>query len=99
RHRSLDSVFAAAEQFPLQQFYLMPWLWEFVAQHRREVVTGRSRLAWLYRWYFFLVFAVMFHVVLLSLVRWGRRGLIHSFYRRIMHRAVVKRWKVVDTSQ
>ena len=99
RHRSLDSVLAAVEQFPLQQFFLMPWLWEFIAQHRREVTAPRSRLAWLYRIYFFLAFDIGLHLVVRSLVDFGRRRWVHGFFRRILPWTVVKRWRVVAKSQ
>ena len=99
RHRSLDDVIAAAERFPLQQFFLIPWLWEFIAQHRREVSGPRSRLAGLYRWYVYLVFDITFHLVILSLLQCGRRALVHGFFRRVLSLTVVKRWRVVDKSQ
>jgi FAD/FMN-containing dehydrogenase len=99
RHRSLDSVLVAAEQFPLQQFYLIPWLWEFIAQHRREVMTPRSRFAWLYHWYFFFVFDITFHFIVQLLIRSGRRALVHGFFRRVLPWTVMKHWQVVDKSQ
>jgi len=99
RYQRLDDVLAAEEQFPLQQFFLIPWLWAFLVQHRREVATRRSALATLYRCYFFLVFDVGLHLVLLPLVRWGRRGLVRRFFRRMLPWTVVQRQRVVDRSQ
>ena len=99
RHSSLESVLAAEGEHPLQQFYLIPWSWDFYGQHRREVTTTRSWLASLYRLYFFLTFDLGLHLVILALVqlirtRWG----VRFFYRWIMPWTVVRGWKVVDNS-
>ena len=60
---------AAETDFPLQQFYLIPWLWQYFVQHRREVSAKRSGLATLYRWYFYLILDVAFHLIVLLLAR------------------------------
>ena len=99
RHTTLDSVLAAESEHPLQQFYLIPWLWHFYGQHRREVAAPRSWLAPLYRLYFFLTFDLGMHLVLLLLTRWLRtkRG-VKFFFRRLMPWTVVRGWKVTDKS-
>lgn len=100
RHEKLDEVLAAETNYPLQQFYLIPWLWQFFAQHRREVEEKRSKLAVLYRWYFFLGIDVAFHLIVLLLSRCLRsRYCIRFFFRRIAPWVVIQRWKVVDKSQ
>jgi FAD/FMN-containing dehydrogenase len=98
RHRTLDEVLAAAERFPLQQFFLMPWLWQYVTQHRREVAAPRSWLATLYRCYFFLMFDVGLHLVILTLVWLRRRRLVHGFFRYLVRWTLIQRWPVVDKS-
>ncbi|MFP6678359.1 MAG: FAD-binding protein, partial [Pirellulaceae bacterium] len=49
-----EDVLAAEEAYPLQQFFLVPFLWKYLTQHRREVATRRSFLAPLYGLYWFL---------------------------------------------
>ena len=100
RYSSADQVLAAEGDYPLQQFFLIPWSWEFFAQHRREVTDRRSRLATLYRWYFFVVFDIAFHLIvrLMSRVLRGRWP-VRFFYRWIAPLTVIRKWKVVDKSQ
>lgn len=99
RHATLDGVLAIESGHPLQQFYLIPWTWDFYGQHRRETEAPRSWLAPLYRLYFFLTFDVGLHLVLLFLSRWlkSRRG-VKFFYRWLMPWTVVRGWRVVDKS-
>ena len=68
-YRCLADVIEAEREFPLQQFYLVPWRWTYFAQHRRETKLPRSKLASLYHWYRFLVFDVAMHCLILFLVR------------------------------
>src|SRR5690606_34545146 len=51
RYETLEEVIAAEEEYPLQQFFLLPWSWSYLAQHRRETGEARSRLAPVYRAY------------------------------------------------
>jgi FAD/FMN-containing dehydrogenase len=99
-HATLDEVLAAEEEFPLQQFYLVPWRWTYLGQHRRESSAPRSRWAWLYRWYWLLGIDVVMHLVILLQVRIIRsRWLIKTFSKRASSVAVVPNWRVVDRSQ
>ena len=99
-YNGLDEVLAAENDYPLQQFYLFPWLWQYFVQHRREVSAQHSGLATLYRWYWFLVFDVAFHLIVLLLARGLRsRRCIQFFFRHIAPRTVIQHWKVVDKSQ
>ena len=41
QYDSLESVLAREEDYPLQQFYLLPWPWQYMAQHRRETPHSR----------------------------------------------------------
>jgi len=95
-----EDVLAAEEDYPLQHFFLMPFLWRFLAQHRREVESRRSLLAPLYQVYWLLGIDVGLHLVLLTLTRVLRsRRLIRFFYRRVIPVTIVRGWKVVDKSQ
>lgn len=100
RYTSIEDVLAAEVDYPLQQFYLMPWLWQYFVHHRREVSKPRGGWASLYRWYFFVTFDVMLHVNLLLLVRILRSPrAIKFFYRYLAPRTVIENWAVVDKSQ
>jgi FAD/FMN-containing dehydrogenase len=96
----LDEVLAAEQEFPLQQFYLLPWRWRWMAQHRRESAAPRSWLAGLYRLYWFLVIDLGLHLALLLLVRCLRAAsLVRAFYRWLVPVAILRGWRVVDRSQ
>lgn len=100
RYTELDDVLAAEEQYPIQQFYLVPWSWTYFAQHRREVQTSRSRLAWLYRLWCFLNLDLGTHLCLITLSQYlkGRRW-THVFFQYVLPHAIIRNWKVVDWSQ
>jgi L-gulono-1,4-lactone dehydrogenase len=99
-YQSLDEVLAAEEEFPRQQFYLIPWRWTWLAQHRREVPGPRSLLAPLYRAYWFTFIDLGLHLVLLVLVRLLRSpALVRVFYRWLVMLTVIRGWRVVDRSQ
>ncbi len=95
-----DDVLAAEATYPLQQFFLMPWSWQFLVQHRREVTAPRSRLAWLYRMYWFTTIDLGLNLAILLLVRvLGSRRLLRFCLRQVFPRFVVRGWQVVDRSQ
>ena len=99
RYQTLDGVLAGESEHPLQQFFLIPWSWDFYGQHRREVAAPRSWLAPLYRLYFFLTFDLALHVVIVTLVQWLRtRWGVRCFYRNLMPWTVLRGWKVIDKS-
>jgi hypothetical protein len=99
RYDDLQSVLAKEDEFPLQQFYLMPWLWRFFAQHRRETTQPRGGWAALYRLYFFLQFDVGLHLLVLLTVRVFRSRRIARFlFQQVAPRLVVQNWKVIDES-
>lgn len=99
KYRNIDDVLTAEDSFPLQQFFFVPWLWKYFAQHRREAPTSRSLRAGLYRAYFFCTFDLAFHLVLLMLTRLFRsRSLVRFFYRVIMPLTVIRGWRVIDRS-
>jgi FAD/FMN-containing dehydrogenase len=98
-YRTLDPVLAAEREFPLQQFFLVPWRWTFMAQHRRENVLPRSALAWLYRAYWFLFIDVGLHLLVLFTVRLAASWRFVQFlYRHIIPRTVIRGWRVTDES-
>jgi len=99
QYDDLESVVAREEEFPLQQFFLMPWWWRYFAQHRRETEKPRSWLAPLYRLYFFLQFDIGLHLMVRFVVRQLRSpALTRWMFRRITPLLVIRNWKVVDDS-
>jgi len=97
RHDSLASVLAAEKDFPLQQFFLMPWSWHLYAQHRVETEQPRSRLAGLYRVYWHLFIDWCLHLIVFSLVKIVRiPAMIRSFYCLLLPLVFVRNWKVTD---
>lgn len=100
KYDSLNEVLAGEEEYPLQQFYLMPWTWKFFAQHRRETTAPRGGWTTLYRWYFYLSFDICLHLIILFLARILRSPRITKFFlRHIAPRTVIKNWTVIDKSQ
>lgn len=98
RYDSLTQVLQQETAYPLQQFFLVPWRWDFFAQQRREVNQPRSPLAWLYRLYWRAGMDVGFHYIILTLVRLLPRRCTKWFYRWVMPLLVPQGWKVVDRS-
>jgi FAD/FMN-containing dehydrogenase len=100
QYQTLDEVLAAEEQYPLQQFFLIPWRWTYLAQHRREVPGPRSLLAPLYRAYWFTTLDIGLHLLLQILVKVLRSpALIRAFFRWLALWTVIRGWRVVDRSQ
>ncbi|MFO1066621.1 MAG: D-arabinono-1,4-lactone oxidase [Pirellulales bacterium] len=99
RYASLDETLEQEIRHPLQQFYYIPWSWDFYAQHRFETESARSALAALYRLYFFLTFDLGLHLALIPMVRWFRlKSFTKFFFRKLLPWTVVKRWRVRDWS-
>ena len=100
QYATLDDVLSKETDYPLQQFYLMPWHWNYIAQHRRETANQIGGWARLYRWYFFLAFDITLHLIILFMVRVLRSSAAVRFYfRYVAPRLVVRNWRVVDKSQ
>lgn len=98
RYDDLGDVLAAEETYPLQQFYLAPWRWDYFAHHRREVTASRSSLAFLYRLYWSVGMDIAFHCLIRLLARTLPAACTPFFYQRVMGALVPRGWKVVDRS-
>jgi hypothetical protein len=99
KYSDINDVLAAETEFPLQQFYLVPWKWSFYAQQRRETMKPPSLLAWLYHQYRFWVFDVFMHLLIFSLTRTYFSKLCTQLaYRWIIPACVIRNWKVVADS-
>lgn len=98
-YATLDEVLQAQEEFPLQQFFFTPWRWTYLAQHRREVPNRRSRLAWLYRIYWFLSIDLGLHLLIKATLRLaGSFRVMQFLFRHVIPRTVIRNWKVTDES-
>jgi len=98
-YSQLADVLIAEEDYPLQQFYLVPWRWTYFVQHRREVNSPASRTLSLYHFYRFLVIDIGLHLSILLAVRVLRmRRLIHAMIRWIVPTFVIRDWRVIGPS-
>jgi len=98
-HASLSDVLDQETEFPLQQFYLMPWSWVYFGHHRVETERPRSRLRRVYRWYCFTVIDVGLHVVMFLLAKILKQAwAIRFFFKRVLPFTILRQWKVVDDS-
>ena len=96
----LDEVLRGEAAAPLQQFYILPRAWTYLA-HERAVAADnrRSGAAALYRVYWFLVIDVGLHACIKLAASWLRsRRLVSILYRRILPACLFPRWRVTDRS-
>ncbi|MFT6040656.1 MAG: FAD/FMN-containing dehydrogenase [Planctomycetota bacterium] len=95
----LSDVLQAQDTFPLQQFYLIPWRWSYLVQHRQETKQSRSWHASFYRAYWLVVMDYGLHLLILSLVRLaGIRSLARLTFKHALSAFVIRNWRVVDRS-
>jgi L-gulono-1,4-lactone dehydrogenase len=98
RYDRLEQVLEQEANYDLQQFFLVPWRWDFFAQHRREVDRPRSLSAPLYRLYWSVGMDVGLHIAVRLLARWLPGVCTKVFFRRLLPWLVPRGWKVVDRS-
>jgi hypothetical protein len=99
-YESLDGPLSQEAAYPLQQFYYLPWRDRYLGQHRKETLAPRSRLASLYRWYWYLVIDIGLHLVLSGIVKICRLPrLAKPFLRYLASNSLILHWHVVDRSQ
>ncbi len=97
--RTLDEVLASEHQYPLQQFFLVPWKWTYFVQKRRESTQSRAPLAPLYKVYRFVCLDVMMHLLILAGVRVLRSDrVVRWMFRSLLPRFVIRNWRVIDDS-
>jgi len=96
---SLEAALASENQFPLQQFYLLPHGWCYLVQRRAPVEYSLKRgwRAKLYRAYWLFGIDVSLHVIIKAMVSGLKsRRLTRFFYRHILSRLVIKNVPFVD---
>ncbi len=98
-YKQLADVLTGEADYPLQQFYLVPWRWTYFVQHRREVDFTASRSLSLYHFYRFLVIDIGLHLSILLAVRVLRtRRLIQAMIRWVVPTFVIRDWRVIGPS-
>lgn len=97
-YQTIEAALAASADFPIQQIFLVPWKWTYFAQHRKESASNRSRLAWLYRFYWWLAMDRLLHMSIYSLVRWLPWSCTRFFWKHLVPLTVPLNWRVVDRS-
>ncbi len=98
-YEQLDDVLAAEKEFPLQQFYLVPWRWSYIVQHRRELEAETSLAIGLYHWYRFIMLDLALHLLILTVVRViCLRSAVVAVFRWIAPACVIRNWRVVGPS-
>jgi len=97
---TIEEMLATEAENPLQQFFLIPHAWNWMVQLRKVAEKPcRSKDAWLYRIYWFLVLDIGNHLLLLFFAVWLRsRRLVHFMFRRILPSSIFPRWVAVDRS-
>ena len=96
----LADVLEMEAEYPLQQFYFLPWLDRYLGQHRRESDRPRSWLAPLYRWYWYLIIDLGLHLVLKGIMQGLKnRKLAKWFFRVLAPFTLLRNWRVIDHSQ
>lgn len=97
RHETLHEVLEQEPNYPLQQFFLIPWAWCFYAQHRRETEQPVSRMAGVFHLYWYWMVDVLMHIGICLTSRWLPSRMIARFYfKHIAPSMTITNWQVVD---
>jgi FAD/FMN-containing dehydrogenase len=100
---TLDEALAGEDEYPLQQFYLVPHLWSYFAQ--RRVATPAFRVkrslgAKLYRVWWFAGVDIGMHLIIKVLVSiFKSPTLTRFFYRRLVTKLILTGVTVTDHSE
>lgn len=98
-YAQVDDVLGAEQEYPLQQFYLVPWRWSYIVQHRRESESATSKSLPYYHWYRFLILDIAMHLLILLVVRLIRfHAAVKAAFRWIAPACVIRNWHVVGPS-
>jgi FAD/FMN-containing dehydrogenase len=99
----LDDILERERDYPRQQFYLIPWLWKWYAQHRRALTresgAARSTTALPRRLFTVVGVDTILHGVVRLLSRLASPAAIRWFYRRALPLAAQPGMRVVDHSR
>lgn len=98
QYDTLNEVLEQESAYPLQQFFLIPWRWDYFAQHRRETDASRSWHTGLYRLFWSLGMDVAFHWIICLLARALPSKATPFAFRHGIPHLIPQGWKVVDRS-
>lgn len=99
KYDRIEDVLEAESEFPLQQFYCVPWRWNYEVQHRRETNARQSTLMRAYHWYRLLVFDLAMNALILTCARIVQSALlVRAIFRWILPNFVIHKWSVVGPS-
>ena len=104
--QNLQEVLSEKEDYPLQEFLLIPYSWTFVNFQRREVLESTSgnssKRSWgapLYNAYNFLNVDLLFCLIIKVLISFlGNPERIRYFFKNIMSKAILKKVTVREHS-
>ena len=94
----LESVMAAEDRYPIQQFFFLPWRWSYLVQHRRETQAQRSWHAPLYRAFWAMGMDRILHWLIIAIARWLPDWVCPIAFRFVLPNLVPRSWRVVDRS-
>lgn len=97
---TIEEVLALEAEFPLQQFFLVPYQWTYFAQQRRVAPESRrAGAAWFYRIYWFLSLDVGLHLLIKLSASWlNSCWLVQMLFRWIVPMCIFPRWITTDRS-
>ncbi|MBI2049585.1 FAD-binding protein [Candidatus Roizmanbacteria bacterium] len=97
RYKNLQDLMAKRKDYPLQQFTLFPYLWEYFSFQRQVTSQKPSAMAgfayFLARWYDYFSVEILSHIMLSFLIRLfpsekGSSKTIQWFYKRFIPRFI-----------
>ncbi len=97
---NLQEVLANEIDFPLQQFFFIPFRWDYLVQCRRESKSPLKLTRFVHQIYWFVGIDVSLHIVLIIMRRWLRTQWgIRLFFSKLVPFLLIRNWKIVDKSQ
>lgn len=98
-YKQIEPVLKSEANYPLQQFFFVPWRWTYVVQHRRETLSKPSILLRAYQWYRYLVFDWAMNLLILLCVRVLKSNLsVRTAFRFILPHCVIRNWRASGPS-
>ena len=97
-YAQLEKAIAAEDEYPIQQFFFIPWRWSYFAQHRRETPSSRSWHAPCYRAFWTFGMDHGLHWVIIAIARWLPDQVCPFAFRFVLTNLVPRSWRVVDRS-
>lgn len=96
----LEQALSNEVEYPLQQFFLIPYRWNYLVQCRRESKTQLTLSRFVHQIYWLVGIDVALHLVLIVMRRWLKSQWgIRAFFRNLVPLLLIRNWKVVDKSQ